>query len=313
MNKSQDTLNVIKESIQGVYDELDKNINTLKEEIKQLEQKNEEKLKVKKSITQTMVCDPITLSVGGVRYQTSRSTLMKVYGSVLYKMVSEIDIQKNATQPKTYFIDRDGQIFRYVLNYLRDGSEDVPESLKEQFENELKYYKLIQKSDLIDMEKFDHFDEWIGTKNKYDLIYKGSKDGFEASKFHAKCDNKLNTITIIKSTECNIFGGYNSQSWNSNNNNYGDDKCFIFTMANRHSVAPTKFTPINSNTAVSGFVINGPVFGKDIMIGTPSDTNVNSIYFPSNYQDTSNIGKELFASSDQFTVLDIEVFTVKVQ
>ncbi len=29
----------------------------------------------------------------------------------------------------------------------------------------------------------------------WNLIYKASQDGFEAAKFHAKCDNKPNTLT----------------------------------------------------------------------------------------------------------------------
>jgi hypothetical protein len=35
---------------------------------------------------------------------------------------------------------------------------------------------------------------------KLNLIYRASRDGFEASQFHAKCDNKPNTLIIIKST-----------------------------------------------------------------------------------------------------------------
>ncbi len=44
---------------------------------------------------------------------------------------------------------------------------------------------------------------------KWNLIYRASQDGFEAAKFHAKCDNKPNTLFIIKSTDGNVFGGYN--------------------------------------------------------------------------------------------------------
>jgi hypothetical protein len=48
---------------------------------------------------------------------------------------------------------------------------------------------------------------------KWKLIYRATQNGFEASKFHNKCDNKLNTFVIIKSTNGNVFGGYTEQSW----------------------------------------------------------------------------------------------------
>jgi len=50
----------------------------------------------------------------------------------------------------------------------------------------------------------------------WNLIYKASQDGFEAAKFHAKCDNKPNTLILINSTNGNIFGGYTEQSWYDN-------------------------------------------------------------------------------------------------
>jgi hypothetical protein len=45
------------------------------------------------------------------------------------------------------------------------------------------------------------------------LLYRGSRDGFRGVDFHAKCDDKGATVTIVKSTEGCIFGGYSDQSW----------------------------------------------------------------------------------------------------
>jgi len=39
-------------------------------------------------------------------------------------------------------------------------------------------------------------------------LYRASRDGFEASKFHEKCDNKGATLTIIRNTIGRIFGGF---------------------------------------------------------------------------------------------------------
>jgi hypothetical protein len=43
------------------------------------------------------------------------------------------------------------------------------------------------------------------------LLYRGSRDGFRGADFHAKCDDKGATVTIVKSTEGRIFGGYSDQ------------------------------------------------------------------------------------------------------
>jgi hypothetical protein len=48
---------------------------------------------------------------------------------------------------------------------------------------------------------------------KSELLYKGTRDGFKASKFHELCDNKGSTLTLIKSDQNKIFGGYTSVGW----------------------------------------------------------------------------------------------------
>ena len=48
-------------------------------------------------------------------------------------------------------------------------------------------------------------------------MYRGSRDGFTAATFHAQCDNKGATVTIIKATTNYIFGGYSTHPWNSTN------------------------------------------------------------------------------------------------
>ena len=47
------------------------------------------------------------------------------------------------------------------------------------------------------------------------LLYRGTRDGYEPKNFHDKCDNKGPTITLYQNEKC-IFGGYNSNSWASN-------------------------------------------------------------------------------------------------
>jgi hypothetical protein len=42
----------------------------------------------------------------------------------------------------------------------------------------------------------------------FSLLYRGSRDGFKASVFHRLCDGQPMTVTIVLTTNGNIFGGF---------------------------------------------------------------------------------------------------------
>ena len=44
------------------------------------------------------------------------------------------------------------------------------------------------------------------------LLYRASRDGWVASKFHAICDHREPTVTVVRSGDY-IFGGYTEESW----------------------------------------------------------------------------------------------------
>jgi hypothetical protein len=60
------------------------------------------------------------------------------------------------------------------------------------------------------------------------LIYRASRDGFAVSSFHSKCDDYLNTVTIIKTTSNSVFGGFTSATWTSDGYWTFDSNAFIF-------------------------------------------------------------------------------------
>ncbi len=55
-------------------------------------------------------------------------------------------------------------------------------------------------------------------RNDIRLLYRGSRDGWDATDFHGKCDDKGATITIIKCSNGRICGGYTSTPWKSSGN-----------------------------------------------------------------------------------------------
>jgi hypothetical protein len=50
---------------------------------------------------------------------------------------------------------------------------------------------------------------------RFELLLRGSRDGFGATDFHKRCDNKEATVILVKSTTNHIFGGFAPKSWTS--------------------------------------------------------------------------------------------------
>ncbi|CAB4444538.1 unnamed protein product [Rhizophagus irregularis] len=164
---------------------------------------------------------------------------------------------------------------------------------------------------LINSRHFALFASWISKENitikynpyKFNLLYRGSRDGMTVEEFHSKCDNKGASILVIKIKNSNyIVGGYNPVNWKLN---WSDTpNSFIFLFDNYKSI----------NTGIIGRVINPQnaiwsskvrlQFGanvkgsSDIMI----DNNGKCSSLPNNYPDI-NIPRNFVAD-------DIEVFQV---
>lgn len=85
----------------------------------------------------------VELNVGGVFYSTSLSTLTSESGSKLDQMFNNQDSILKDSKGK-YFIDRDGVLFRYILDYLRNKKLVLPENFQEtqRLAMEADYYQL---------------------------------------------------------------------------------------------------------------------------------------------------------------------------
>ena len=172
----------------------------------------------------------VKLNVGGQHFTTSLQTLTKDPNSMLAAMFSG-KFEMKANEDGAFFIDRDGTHFWFILNYLRNGELILPDGatfLKE-LEAEAKFYQIQGILDELKPKAPNNFEEsgiltneehrsklngWLPPYDKWHLLFRGSRDGFTAQAFHAKCDDKGPTVTIVKSGN-NIFGGFTEKSWNS--------------------------------------------------------------------------------------------------
>jgi hypothetical protein len=150
------------------------------------------------------------------------------------------------------------------------------------------------------------------------LLWRGTKDGFDAAVFHTRCDNKGPTLTVCKARGVNnIFGGYHEGSW-SQNGTYSPAESWIFSMNNKHGKT-CKFLANNTNHAYlsAGY---GPTWGggHDLHINASMTSNSNYSN-PSTYTRAApgfpqvSFDNSVMAGAYNFTVEEIEVFTVKVK
>jgi len=152
---------------------------------------------------------------------------------------------------------------------------------------------------------------WLGGNRHWNLRYRGTRDGFNATDFHRCCDNIGPTVTIIRASGY-LFGGYTPLPWNQSSGYQNSSACFLFTLTNSIGSSPTHFYSKGTNSIYcsSGY---GPTFGSghDLHISSNCHSNTSSYSnFPHGYTDSLGQGKNTFAGAYTFTVSDIEVFTV---
>jgi TLD len=149
---------------------------------------------------------------------------------------------------------------------------------------------------------------------KWKLLYRGSRDGFRAVDFHDKCDNVSNTLTVIKTTDTCIFGGYTGASWSKFHGFKDDQYSFVFSYINKTN-EPLVIECTETSNAIYCHESYGPCFGNDdIKIANMSNTSTESesiigfTYGDDIFEYRSEESKTFLAGSQYFTTEEIEVY-----
>ena len=94
----------------------------------------------------------IDLNVGGYFYSTTFETLKKEDNMLIEMLETNTSLLCKDSKDRI-FIDRDGKLFRYVLDYLRNKTVVLPDNFTERasLRREAEYYNLENMLKLIDM------------------------------------------------------------------------------------------------------------------------------------------------------------------
>jgi hypothetical protein len=151
---------------------------------------------------------------------------------------------------------------------------------------------------------------------RWQLLYRGTDDGFRSSDFHRKCDGHGNTLTVIVTTNNFIFGGFTPVPWDSSGTYKPDSakKSFLFTLKNSRKIKERKFGMSTTANAIYCNGSYGPTFGDSHSMivtdqcnaNTSSYTNLTGVYI----NDTGITNTEVFTGQQYFQVKDIEIFAI---
>ncbi|CAF1402277.1 unnamed protein product [Adineta steineri] len=292
----------------------------------------------------------VILNVGGEKYTTSIETLTQEKNTFFTLLFSRRWELEQDPEDKSIFIDRNGKMFSYILDYLRSNViptnmikdetflqsllieahyfrlhkliHAITESLRirhkveKEDEERLATEKSIVNGALLQPDHKAKLNEFCGKANqKWELIYKATRDGFSASAFHTHCNNKGPTMTIIRSNNNCIFGGYTVVPWTSNSQCKADRTAFLFTLINPHNIPPTKYIIRSDRAAYAVYHNNsyGAIFGGGYDIHVSDNSNKNnssSTDFPHSYIDTTGKGNNTFTGAKNFTTFEVEVYKV---
>ena len=153
--------------------------------------------------------------------------------------------------------------------------------------------------------------------NSFELLYRASRDGFEAAAFHAKCDNQPKTLTVIRTTKGFIFGAYTSVAWDSTSGFKDDPYAFIYSLVNSVTRPRLFRVKAGGKYAICCRAELGPTFGRgcDIMIwsnsnaSTESYSNLGLSYDFTLYECGRVKAQSFLAGARNFQTSEIEVFS----
>ncbi|CAB4393507.1 unnamed protein product [Rhizophagus irregularis] len=175
-------------------------------------------------------------------------------------------------------------------------------------------------STLIEAKHIPLFASWIDKMNspynkyykynipyEFKLLYRSSRDGFNAPSFHKNCDNKGATIWVAKIQDSTqLIGGYNPLDWSGNATWKKTANSFLFNFKDGKNISTAKLGyVIDTSYAIYCFNGCGPYMGSL----SCQSSNKWSYYYNKNTRYPDDKYPNIGIPSD-FTVESYEVFQV---
>ena len=153
------------------------------------------------------------------------------------------------------------------------------------------------------------------------LLYRATRDGFNALAIHSKCEGRKNTVVVIKTDKNHVFGGFSPSEWNSSFNSF-DASAFVFNLRRAGISTNEKFliNPQNNSFGHSNSFsfVSGFQFGNNFGIRRDGFQIGNKIFIIDNsnsvYGSDQNIDNLNYHAGikNNWLTLEIEVYELTV-
>jgi len=272
----------------------------------------------------------LRLNIGGdVDFDVRRSHLTRreSYLATMFSGEHDDDLPKD--RDGRIFFDFDSSHFRAIVDYL---ALDVPPSSWTSPTQRPGFYLLARYLGFhchepatwripahgLQQSLFDQFastlESWLPESAAPRLLYRATRDGFEASSFHHRCDGLGPTLVVVRSTQ-HVFGGYSEVSWSSTSSYTSSTESFVFSLVNPLDLPPMRL-PIKAggrDKAIYGHPAYGPTFGCGHDLYLPDQCNHRAVTFNMGHSYECPVGldgRSFLAGAQQTQAAEVEVYLI---
>jgi len=300
--------------------------------------------------------DILTINAGGKLITVRRDKLCQIQGSRLEKLFcGRWDKKLPRDSEGNIFLNCNPKCFQLIVDYLNELAISPPDNLPKEptFDNNYDDIMLRQYLELFGLCNFvnrdplptkidsaciststpksvDILHEWLdeeGEDGKLHLLYRMTRDKpversdpswwpNELRSFHDNCNEQGATLSLMKTTQGIVFGGYSNTGWGDEYTEIVEfgfhraDKAFLFILSDNAGAKKMKLLDPNDPGAILCQAGYGPVFGHDLDVisSTGQYPLFMHVKFGQNYEAS---GVADFDNGSSFHIKEMEVYQVK--
>ena len=143
------------------------------------------------------------------------------------------------------------------------------------------------------------------------LLFKATRDGQHCSKFHSRCDNKVQQLVFIKTTKGEIFGGYTEEGFRSRNGAIVDNNAFVFSFSTKkiYNAKYNEKAILDSSSSGPSFE-NGYVYGPFSITSNMLEDKLHTCTIKNSNFNGMTFDYEINNGEECFYIQEIEVYQI---